>query len=134
LRIRLAALRQQHVDDLPRRAVAEQLPSRLLVMGNVVAVDQRNEVALGIATQRGGAEARIVRQKIRRTRMQVGKITASAAGNPDLLSRLSCLLKQQHRAPALAGDAGAHQARSACSEHNDVVTIQGRLAVARVLI
>ena len=44
------------------------------------------------------------------------------------------LLKQQHRAPALAGDAGAHQARSACSEHNDVIEVQGRIAQRRIAV
>src|SRR6202022_2264794 len=49
LGVGLAALFQQHVDDLLRRAVAEQLPARLLVPGNAISLDQRDEVALGIA-------------------------------------------------------------------------------------
>jgi len=52
----LAAFLQQHLDDLPRQAVTEQLPARLLVPGNAVALDQRNEVALRVTAQRRTAK------------------------------------------------------------------------------
>src|ERR1700679_1145478 len=77
------------------------------------------------------AKTWIVRQKIRRGRMQVGKIASPASGNADLLARVSRLLKQQHRASAFAGDAGAHQARSSRPKYNDVIAIQGRIAILR---
>ena len=128
LRMGLAAFLQQHVDDLPRRAVAEQLPARLLVPGDAVALDQRDEVALGVAAQRRTAELRIVRQKIRRAGVQIGEIAAPAAGDANLLGRVPRLLQHQHRASALAGDAGAHQARGARPENDDVVAIRVRMA------
>src|SRR5450432_511914 len=69
------------------------------------------------------AKTRIGRQKIRWSRVQIGKIAAPAAGNPDLLARLCCLLKQQHPMSAPAGDASAHQARGPCPEYDDVVDL-----------
>ncbi len=62
------AFGEQHGDDRPRRAVTEQLAQRLLVKGDAVASDQRDEIRLRIARERGGREMRIVRQKALRAR------------------------------------------------------------------
>src|ERR1700736_6660387 len=92
-----------------------------------MALDQRDEIALGVAAQRGVAETRIGRDKIRRGRVQIGKIAAAAAGNPYLLARVSGLLQQQHPMSAPAGDSGAHQARGPCPEDDDVAAVRVRL-------
>ena len=54
----LRAFGQQHGDDRARRAVAEQLAERLLVIGDAVPLDQRDEVGLRVAAQRRTAEVR----------------------------------------------------------------------------
>ena len=54
---------RQHRNDCARIAVAEQLTKRLLVIGNAMAFDQRDEVVLGIAIERGFMKVRIGGQK-----------------------------------------------------------------------
>ena len=44
----LAHLAGQHLDDLPGRAVAEQLAQGLLVPGDAVALDQSEEILRGV--------------------------------------------------------------------------------------
>ena len=97
-RIRPAASRR-----LPGRAVAEQLPQRLLVPGDAVPLDQRDEVVLGVAGQRRFGEMRIGREEAVRRAMQVGEVAAPAAGDQDLLARLVGMVEQQHPAAAPAG-------------------------------
>ena len=96
-------LRQQHVDDLVRRAVAEQLAERLLVLGDAVALDQRDEVALRVAAQRRDAEVRIGRDEVLRAGVEVGEVAAPAAGDADLLAgraRWSSTSTERPRLPA----------------------------------
>src|SRR5882672_310314 len=94
--------------------------------GNVIGLDQRNEIALGVASQRRTAKSRIFREKIRRTGVQISKVAAPAAGNTNLLGRRSGLLEHQHLESALTGDAGAHQARRTGPEDDDVMKVRRR--------
>ena len=48
----LRAFGHQHGDDGARRAVAEQLAERLLMIGDAMALDQRDEISLRVAAQR----------------------------------------------------------------------------------
>src|ERR1700738_4266077 len=64
------------------------------------------------------------REKIRSGVVQIGEIATPAAGNTNLLARLSRLLKQQNFTSALAGDAGAHQARRPGPEDDDVMGVR----------
>ena len=98
--------------------------ARFLVPGDAVLFDQRNKIVLGVSAQRRMAEPRIVGQKIRRRGVQIGEIAPPAAGDADFFSRMPRLLEQQHRAPALAGDSGAHQARGTGAEDDDVMEIR----------
>src|ERR1700676_599251 len=75
------------------------------------------------------AKTRIGREKIRRAGVQIGKIASPASGNPDLLARVSGLLKQQHPMSAPAGDSGAHQARGPGPEYDDVMTVRVRIVI-----
>ena len=81
------------------------------------------------AAQRGVAKTRIGREKIRGAGVQIGEIAAPASGNPDLLARVSGLLKQQRLTAALTGDSSAHQARGPSPENNDVMTVRVRIAI-----
>ena len=75
----LRAFGQQHGDDLARRAIAEQLAECFLVIGDGMALNQRDEVSLRVAAQRRSAEVRVAGQKVVRRAVEIGKITASAA-------------------------------------------------------
>ena len=101
------------------------------MIGDAVALDHRDEVVLGVTAQRRSAEPRIVRQEIRRSRVQIGEIASAAAGDADLLARMPRLFKQQHPLSALDRDAGAHQARSARAEDDDVMAVERRMAGLR---
>ncbi len=65
---------QQHGDDLFCRAVAEQLPQRLFVPGDAVAIDQVDEIPLGVACQRRFGEMRILREEILRVACRLVKL------------------------------------------------------------
>ena len=96
---RAAALLHQHVDDLPRRAIAEQLSQRLFVPGDAMPLDQREEILRRIAPQRGLGEMRVGGEIAVGSAMDVGEVAAPAAGDQDLLARRIGMIDQQH-APA----------------------------------
>jgi hypothetical protein len=117
-------LLEQHVDDLPRRAVAEQLAERLLVVANAVALDELDEVVLGMALQRRDAEMRVLRQEILRRSVDVGEVAAAATGDADLLSRRGRVVDEQHRAAPPSRLDGTHHARSTRADHKNVDQFQ----------
>ena len=120
MRARRAAFAEQHVDDLLRRSIAEQLPARFFVKSDVVLFDECDEVLLRIAFQRRDTKTRIVRQEICRRRMDVGEVAAPATGDANFLSRHARLFEHDDGAPALTGDGRAHQARRPRAEDDDV--------------
>src|ERR1700716_297992 len=75
------------------------------------------------------AKTRIVRQEIGRGRVQICEIASPASENTNFLARLSRLLKQQHLLSAPPGDSRAHQARGSRPEYDDVVAIEGGIAI-----
>ena len=77
---------QQHLHDLLRRVVAEQLAEFLLVPGDAVALDHGDEIPWRVAGQRALAEMRIRRQEVGRRRAGVGEVAAAAARHQDLLA------------------------------------------------
>ena len=84
-----------------RAVVAEELAQLLLVPGDAVALDERDEIARRVARERGAAEVGILRQEVRRVGVQVGEVAAAAAGDADLLAERSVVLDEQHAAAAL---------------------------------
>jgi hypothetical protein len=103
----LAAFLHQHRDDLPGRAVAEELPERLLVPGDAVALDQREEIPLGIAAERRLGEMRVLGEEVLRPRPGVGEVAAPAARDEDLLAGFSAWSITRTRAPACPAVAAA---------------------------
>jgi hypothetical protein len=101
------ALVHQHRDDLARGAVAEELTQRLLVPGDAVLLDQREEILRGVAAQRRLDEMRVGRQVAVRRGAEISEVAAPAAGDQDLLARLIGMIDHQHPPPALPGDAAA---------------------------
>ena len=114
------AFRHQHGHDLPRRAVAEQLPQRLFVEGDAMLLHQRDKVMLGVARQRRAREMRIGREEALRRAARIGEVAAPAAADEDLLPRLLGVVEQQHAAPALPRAHRAEQPRRAGAEHHHI--------------
>jgi hypothetical protein len=112
---------KQHIDNLPRRAIAEQLAQRLFVPGDAVLLDQRKEILRGIAAERRLGEMRVLRKVAVRRGVQVGEIAPPAARNQDLLSRRVGRVEQDNPPPALASLSGAEQAGCASSQNDRVV-------------
>jgi hypothetical protein len=105
------ALGPQHVDDAAGAIGAEQLSPVLLVEGDAVAPDQRDEFRRCVARQRRTGELRVLGQvAVVPLRIDVGEIAAAAAGDADLLADFRRVVDQHHARAALAGDGGAHHA------------------------
>ena len=111
---------EQHAHDLLRRIVAEQLAEFLLVIGDAMALDQRDEIGRRVARQRRLAEMRIRRKEIRRRRAGVGEIAAAAAGHQDLLADPVGMLDHQHAPAAPTGRDRAHQAGGAAADDHRI--------------
>ena len=73
--------------DILRGAVAEKLAERLLVIGNVVFFNQRDEVRRFVPSQGGFREVGIRGIEIFRPAMEVREIAAASAGDEDLFAR-----------------------------------------------
>jgi hypothetical protein len=131
--VRCGALVEQHPHDQLGRLVAEQLAELLLVVGDAMALDQRDEVGGRVARQRRLAEVRVRRQEVLRADVQVGEVAAPAAGHEDLLAHAVGALEHQHAAAAPAGFDGAHQAGGAGPDDDDVEVVQGFRCLCRKL-
>ena len=83
--------------------------------------DKPHEIGRSIAGERRLGEMWIGRKKILRAGVQVGEITAAAAGDQDFLADSIRAFEHQDTPAPLAGFDGTHQAGSACSENDDVV-------------
>src|SRR5688572_477381 len=84
----LRAFRQQHGNDLARRAIAKQLAECLLVISDAMPLNHRNEISLRVAAQRRSAEIGVAGQKPIRLTAKVGEIAAPAARDENLGSDL----------------------------------------------
>ena len=56
---RLLAFKNQHINDILRRIIAEQLAKLFFVIGNFVTVNKRDEIMLVILPKRRFAEMRV---------------------------------------------------------------------------
>jgi hypothetical protein len=116
----LAHLAGQQVDDLLARTIAEQLPERLLVVGDPIAVDQLDEVGRRVPGQRRDREPLVGRNEAVRPRPGIGEIAAPAAGNADLLAGAAGMIEDQHGAATPARLDGGHHAGGAGPCDDDV--------------
>ncbi len=114
------AFRQEHGDDLAGRAVAEQLPQRLLVPGDAVPLHQVEEIARRVAAERRLGEMRVGREIAVRRGPEIGEVAAPAAGDEDLPARLSGVVEHQHPPAPLPRHRRAHQPGPAGAEHDRV--------------
>ena len=97
----------QHGDDLPRLAIAKELPQRFLVPADAVAGDKVDEIPLGIAAECGFVEMPVGRDEITRRGVQVGEVASPPARDADLFARGLGMIDHQH---ARAGMGRAHHA------------------------
>ena len=116
----VAALRREHPDDLPRRAVAEKLAELLFVVGNAVRLDERDKVRRRVARQGRATEIRLLGDVIVRRGVEVGEVAASAARNENLLADALGPLQHSDGPPPLPGRERAHQSGRARAEHEHV--------------
>ncbi len=123
----VGAFVQQHLHDLLRRVVAEQLPELLLVIGDTVTLDHLDEMLRRVARQRRFAEMRIGGDEIGRSGAGIGEIAAAAAGHQDLLAAAVRVLDQADAAPALARDPRTHEACGAAADDDHI----GRASICR---
>ena len=114
------ALLQQHIHDLPRRVIAEQLSQRFLVPLDSVPLDQFKKVLRLVERQRGLRKMRILRDEVCRRAVNVGEVAAPAAGDQDLSPRLRIVLQQQNSPASLSRNSRTHQSRRAGTEHNHI--------------
>ncbi len=97
------AFREQHLDDLARAEIAEELPELFLVERDPMLFDQRDEILRRVARQGRGAKARITGEKIFRRSEKVGEVAAAAAGDRDFQSDACVVLEQGDAPPAPPG-------------------------------
>ena len=83
--------------------------------------DEAHEVRRCIAGERRLGEVSIGRKKVLWAGVEVGEITAAAAGDQDFLADSIRAFEYQDTPAPLAGFYGTHQAGSAGTENDDVV-------------
>jgi hypothetical protein len=94
----------QHADDVFRRVITEQLAFMLLVVGNAIALHQREEVLRRIARQGTFAKMRVLRKEVLRRRVYIGEVAAATARDADFFCELGCVIYQHYAFAALAGN------------------------------
>jgi len=102
------------------RAITEKLAERLLVVGDVMLLDECNKIRGRVAGQRRFPKMRIRRDEVFGSAVNVGEVTASAAGYQDFLSCAFSALDDGHAASPLARFQSAHQAGGTCAEDDCV--------------
>jgi len=111
---------EQHVDDLERGFIAEKLAQCFFMPGNVMAIDQIDEVKLGVTFECRDAETLVLRNEIFRAGMQIGEVAATAPGNPDFFSRFRRMIDNHNRTAAFSGFDCTHKAGGTGTNHKDI--------------
>jgi hypothetical protein len=110
------ALLFQHVENVARGTVAEQLPKGLLVVRDLMPLDQGGEILWSVTSQRGLGEVRIRGQKVFRLAMYVGEITAAATGDEYFPAGPGRALENGNSALSAAGLDRTHQTGGTATE------------------
>lgn len=114
----------EQCDDLLRGAIAEELAKRLLVIGDLVFFNERDEILRGVASQCGFGEVGIGGEKILRRAVEVRKIATATTGDENLFADAVSVIENSNALAAFRGFDGAHQASGTSSE-NDCVKFVG---------
>ena len=110
----------QHVDDLLRGIVAEELAPIPFVEIDAVSLHKLDKIARRAARQRRAHEMRIEAEIVLGADPPIGEVAAAPAGDADLLGKPGGVIHQQHAASALAGGGGAHHAGGAGADDHDI--------------
>ncbi len=117
LHLTLVALIQQHAHDLFGTVVAEQLAVIPLVVGDVMAHHQIDEVPLGVLGQGGLDEVGVGAQVVGWLHIEVGEVAAATATDEDLLPRLLGVINNHHLTTTGGGGGGTHQSGGTGANH-----------------
>ena len=109
---------QQHLHDLLRAAIAEQLAQRLFVPGDLVLLHQIEEIAGSVAAERVLGEMAVAGNVMSRTRADIGEIAPSAAGYQYLLAHRSRAFQHQYVASALTRERSTQQPGRAAAQND----------------
>ena len=102
------------------RVIAEQLAECLFVIGDVVFMDEFNEMARRVERERGLGEVWVGGKKAARLAVNVGEVAAASAGDEDFTAGQAAVIEKGYAASTLAGHGCAHQARGSGSQNNYV--------------
>jgi hypothetical protein len=119
-----AAFGFQHVSDVLRRTIAEELAKRFLVIWDAMLLHQRDEVRRGVTGERGSCEVFICAEEILRAAVHVREIAAAAAGDEDFLANAIGTLEDGHAAAAFAGFGGAEESCGTSAENQCVKLVR----------
>jgi hypothetical protein len=125
LDIGIAAFGFQHIRDVLRGAVAEELAELLFVVANAVLFDERDEIGGGTAGEGGFREVFVGADEIFGLGVPIREIAATAAGDKDFLAAALGSLEDGDATPAFTGFDSAHQAGGATADHDGVEGICG---------
>ena len=114
----LLALGHQHIDNLLRGVVAEQLSQRLFMPRDAVLTHQVDKIPLGVARQRRFTKMTVLAQIGRGFNIQISKVAAPTAGHQDLTAGLFTVIQQQHPTTRLSGHCRTkHTRRTGANYH-----------------
>jgi hypothetical protein len=94
---------------------------------NSVFAHQLNEVFRLITRQSRFAKMWIFRDEVVRSSTSVGEVAATTARNENLSADLCRVVKESNFATTLPGASGAHHARAASSNYDNIVLLHGHI-------
>ena len=115
-----SAISTPQIDDLCGRPVAEELAQGSFVIGDAVAVHQSDEIARGVAAERGNTELRILRQEMLGRGLAVCEVASPPTQMRIFLPADSACSTTSTDRPRLASLSRAHHAGSARADDHDV--------------
>ncbi len=120
----LVAFVEQHRDDLPRRAVAEQLAQRLFMPGDAISLDQSRKSAACSGPAPTWRNAGWPTGSVGRG-ADIGEVAPPAARDEDLLPRRIGMVDDHNAPPPLPGGRRRHKPRRPCAEDDCVILLHG---------
>ncbi len=112
-------------------ARAEELAEGFFVPGDVVLLDEGEEVEGGVAGEGGLGEVRVGGEEVFGAGVEVGEVAAASAGDEDFLAGRGGVFEDEGAAAAAGGVRGAEEAGGAGSEDEDVGLGHGAIRVSQ---
>jgi hypothetical protein len=114
------ALGEEHIDDLLRRAIAEELAEGFLVVADAMALNESDEISRRVAGERGFRKVGVCGEEIVGARVEVGEVAAASAGDEDLFADAVGVVEDEGASAASAGFDGAHESGGSGAEDDYV--------------